>query len=413
MNVICFPENSLNVEFSGRITDFLTELDNGGGAGQDDPNHETEGTESYVRMKTHLDMWDQKLQNTLSFSLVRYDRDTVNGTDNEHPYSLTDSSFESDRVKIDWQSVYNGGGRHMVTVGLETEKESGNSSYYSESLFGPFRSDFDEQDSRISSVYFQDQIKMREEWFLTLGLRHDDHSEFGSESNFQFSSIYAHKDLGLKWTLSYGTGFKAPTIYQLFSQYGFSDLVPEESEGFDMGLAKTFFDEKFYMGVTYFYNDIEDLIDFDSPSSRYMNVNRAVTEGFEFESRLMISEAIFLGFNYTLTETENKGNGNELFRRPKHKASFNAGVDVRKNVHVEMTVRYTGERRFQDFSTFPAGIAITDDFWVADISLNFELNSKCKFFARVENIFDEEYQEVIGYGTQSLSGYAGVQYKFL
>ena len=170
---------------------------------------------------------------------------------------------------------------NTLTLGVETEKEKGESDYYSESAWGPYTSTFEKKTARTTGYYLQDQVKLWDSWFTTLGIRLDDHSRFGSETTYRIASAYLIRQTGTKFKGTYGTGFKAPSLYQLYSQYGDQNLDPEESTGWDIGVEQSLFDKKLILGATYFSNEFDELIEFESDTSKYINVAEAEAKGVE------------------------------------------------------------------------------------------------------------------------------------
>ena len=113
------------------------------------------------------------------------------------------------------------------------------------------------------------------------GIRYDKHEKFGSVVTFRIAPAYIFWSTGTKIKATYGTGFKAPSLFYLYDPaYGNPDLSPEKSKGWDAGIEQYLFDYKLTAGLTYFKNTFTDLFGFDS-NFKTINVNKSETKGFE------------------------------------------------------------------------------------------------------------------------------------
>ena len=124
------------------------------------------------------------------------------------------------------------------------ERESGKSRYYSESAFGPYTDNFQEKAAETIGFFIQDQIRLWDLWITTIGARYDNHDKFGSKWTYRLTTAYIIDKTGTKLKATYGTGFKAPTLYQLYSNFGDENLKAEESIGWDAGVEQSFFNNR-------------------------------------------------------------------------------------------------------------------------------------------------------------------------
>ncbi|UEM17602.1 TonB-dependent receptor [Bradyrhizobium barranii subsp. barranii] len=136
-----------------------------------------------------------------------------------------------------------------------------------------------------------------------------------------------------KFKGSYGTGFKAPTLNQLYVSFpaffffANPNLKPEESVGYDAGFEQPLFGDRVRFGSTYFRNNITDLIQstFDplTFTSTNTNIGKAITEGTESFVAAAITDRLRVRADYTFTRAVDATAGLELLRRPKEKWSAN------------------------------------------------------------------------------------------
>ena len=254
---------------------------------------------------------------------------------------------------------------------------------------------------------------------LAAGVRIDDHSRFGSQWTFGANGSFLVAD---DWRIraSYGEGFKAPTLFQLFSDFGNSRLVPEHSRSYDFGVEKGDRNGSLHVALTAFRRDSRDLIDFVScfgvsggicvarPFGTYNNVSRARAEGFEAELGGALTGRLTAGATYSYVKATNSATGKDLARRPRQALTVSAdwktplhdlslGADLRVVSH-----------SFDDagnFTRLPGYALVT-------LRASLPVTEQIELFGRIENLGDERYQTTSGYGTLGRSAYLGARARF-
>ena len=162
---------------------------------------------------------------------------------------------EGDRTKLDWLNHVALSPSQLVTLGMETEETT----YKNRDNFSNAKASV-----RNNAVFVQDQLTLGEAFSTALGLRWDDHEEMGDEVTFRVAPSYLFAESGTRLKGSYGTGFKAPSLFELYdSFYGNRNLKPESSRGVDVGVEQSLLAGKLALGTTIFRNDIKDLINSD------------------------------------------------------------------------------------------------------------------------------------------------------
>ena len=176
-------------------------------------------------------------------------------------------------LKADWQgSIRLAADQHLI-LGLEHERDA---------ISQPISAS-----TTINSGYGELQSKFGEDFFDTVSLRYDDNDRFGGKATYRIAPAYFIKDTGTKLKASVGTGFKAPTLsemYQSFLPFFFANpnLRPETSVGYDLGIEQTLLSDVVRLGATYFHNNIKDLIDSNPDFTSLTNIGRALTYGVGF-----------------------------------------------------------------------------------------------------------------------------------
>jgi len=405
------PLPYFDIDFVARAMQGHAEIDNGGGAGQDDPNHTFDSSQYLFRVAPRLKLLDGTWEQTLGFSLTNSKFDDNNPLDPLNGPNFTFSTFSSQLVALDWQHNFYVHPTQTLTIGLSFEEESGQDSGTGGSAFGPFSFDFGPEKAWTRSAYAQYRVHLWERLTVTAGARVDDHKEFGTHGTYRGTGAYILEETATKFHATIGTGFKSPTLFELFDPtFGVPTLKPEESTGWDAGVDQTLIDGHLTASVTYFRNNFTDLIDFDGsrgPAGQYVNVGRARTDGVEVGLRTDVSKDLVLRLTYTFTDTEDKDTKEALLRRPRHKAGFRADYDVTPGIHLNTSVLYVGKRTDSDFSTFPASTVTLGDYILWNLGAAWRISDQIEVFARGENLTDKKYQEVFGFGTTGAAGYVG------
>jgi len=406
------PAEHFNFDLILRYINAESDIDNSGGPGGDDPNSKETSKQLFFRGQARIslfnDLWEQKL----GFSLSNHDRKYRNDPDDDHPFSLDRSHYNGQIFQLSWQNNFYLHKTNTITLGLETEKEQGKSDYYSESMWGPYSSIFEKKTAQTTSYYIQDLIRLWSSWFTTIGFRIDDHSMFGTKSTYRITSAYFFPLINIKIKGSYGTGFKSPSLYQLYSVYGDKNLTPEKSTGWDIGAEKFLTGGKFSCGATYFSNDFINMIDFNSITWTYTNVAKAKTSGVEFYISTQLFDNLNIHLNYTYTKTEDPSTGKKLLRRPKNKLRFNLNYAFLEKGNINLDIGYVGKRFDTDYSTWPAMRIELKEYFLVNLAASYGITGNIQMFGRIDNLFDEKYEEAKGYGTPGISAFAGVKLTF-
>lgn len=250
------------------------------------------------------------------------------------------------------------------------------------------------------------------------GVRHDRHARFGGETSLGADASYGLGN-GFRLRASYGEGFKAPSLFQLLSDFGNPALQPERSRSFDLGLAWRTRSDATHAAVTLFRRDATNLIDFVScfgisggictgrPFGTYDNVGRARAEGFEVELGLSPAPALRTQVAYSFTRATDRTAGTDLARRPRH--ALTGSADWRTplaDATIGGDVRLVGD----SFDDAANGVPI-DGHALFDLRASVPLGERLELYGRVENLFDTDYVEVAGYGTRGRTAFVGARLK--
>jgi vitamin B12 transporter len=263
-------------------------------------------------------------------------------------------------------------------------------------------------------IYVQDQVRLANRFFATAGVRLDHHSRTGFALTYRLAPAYFLEITGTKFKATLGTGFKSPSLYQLsapgtfLGPVGNERLKPEENMGWDVGIEQHFFGGRLLAGVTYFSSDYRNLIDFRFEAG-YVNIGKARTRGVEIYAEARPANDLDLRAGYTRLEAKDLDSGADLLRRPKDKVSAGLDFGFLKKWALHLGLVYVGKRPDKNFSVWPYPDVILSGYALLDAALSFDLSPRVQVFGRLDNMLDQKYEFVYGYGTPRFSAYAGVR----
>jgi vitamin B12 transporter len=116
-----------------------------------------------------------------------------------------------------------------------------------------------------------------------------------------------------------------------------------------------------------------------------------------------------MGTNYTYTDTEDVNTREELLRRPRNRYTFFISYNQAEKLSLRLDAVYTGKREDMDFSTSPATRVVLDNYTLINLSTTYKITSKIMAYLKITNLFDEKYEEVLGYGTEGFGFMLGLK----
>jgi vitamin B12 transporter len=330
---------------------------------------------------------------------------TNNWNYNISPGDAAPTITTGDRVQYDWHTVTQLTPHNTFIVGAEHETETLQTSTVSAQNVN-------------KAGYMELQSEFANRVFLVENIRQDDNDRFGEHPTLRIAPAVIVPFTETKLKGSYGTGFKAPTLNQLFVSFpaffffANPNLKPEQSVGYDAGFEQPLFNDRLRFGSTYFHNDITDLIqsvvDPTTFSSTNVNVGRATTEGTENFVAATVTDRIRFRADYTFTRTVDAMTGLELLRRPKEKWSAQLIWNPIDPLTLSATVLHTGS--FIDANRdFSIPRLLAPGYTVVNVATDYAVTDQIKVFGRVDNLFNVHYQNPTGFLQPSLGVYGGIR----
>ncbi|HYE49399.1 MAG TPA: TonB-dependent receptor [Azospirillaceae bacterium] len=344
-----------------------------------------------------LDLPGLRLRQTLAAYGSRTERDF------EEPLGTNPAStFDGVRRGADYQADLSLRRADALTLGLSREVVTAETT--STSRAGVLRRGIDEAVG-TNAAFAQYSLAATEALTLTLGGRHDDNSRFGGNGTWRATAAWAVAE-GTTLRASYGTGAKAPTLFQLFdASFGNAGLDVERSRGADLGVAQSFWGGRVVLEAGLFRNRFRDLIAF---TGRYVNVARARTRGAEAAVALRPLDGLELAANHTWLDSRDPATGLDLPRRPRHTTNLSLDWTPRPGALLGANLRRVTRQRDRAADPSP----VVPGYTAVDLRASVRVLDGVELFGRVENLGGEHYQEVRGYNTPGRSAHGGVRVEF-
>jgi vitamin B12 transporter len=379
-------------------------------------------TGSYLQPITKW--WSQRLSlaratNSFSTNSGTIERNVVTGAE-APPFPLS-SEINTVSNRLEWQHDFQIVKPLFVTAGYQFREGLG------ENLDTLTATPTLTQKVISSNAGFAEaKLNLWDRLFGTAGIRQDEYNVFGSATTYRVTGGYLLKETGTKLRGSYGTGFRAPTINDLFFPgFGNPNLQPEKSRSSDVALEQSLFDERVFVSAGYFWTRYQNLIlsvfdpggvcSFSLFGFCAANIGEARAEGVEASTKLKLIrdqpwiKSLDLQFQYTHTSTRNQTNGGNtrLPLWPLNQWSAVLSYQPIEALRANLEGRFVGQR-FNDTQNDDS----LPHFYVWNASFTYDVTKTVQVYGRADNIFNRKYEEVLFFGTPIRSVFGGVRVNF-
>lgn len=302
-----------------------------------------------------------------------------------------------------------------LTMGYQFREQTGEN----DGGFSPFPEKIVSSHAGFSQV----QLSLFDRFFATAGVRHDGYHTFGDATTYRVTGGYLVKETNTKLRGSYATGFRAPSINDLFfPNYGNPDVQPEKSQSFDVGVDQTLFADGVKISGGYFWNRYRDRIGriedeicetLSTFGSCAGNVDSAKSQGWEVGIDLVLArdqqwmKRLELKGHYTMTLTRNLVTGTRLARWPVDQASLSVRYQPIDPLSMTLDFRFVGSQNDKDRAQNDT--QRLGSFDVLNLAVTYDVSERIEAYVRVDNLLDEEYEEILFYGTPGRSIFGGVR----
>ena len=367
--------------------------------------------------------WSQKLTmaratDTIVTRSGTVERNVVTGIE-AVPFPL-DSEIATRSNRIEWQHNFQLGKPLLLTAGYQFREQLGeNQDLETGTTTIPTKI--------ISSNagFAEAQLNLWDRVLGTAGIRQDQYNVFESATTYRVTGGYLHKETGTKLRGSYATGFRAPTINQLFfPDFGNPNLKPEKSQGWDVAVDQSLLGGRLTLSAGYFWTRYRDLIlsVFDPVGCNFtlfgfcaQNIGLSRAEGVEVSGKLNLVrdqlwiKSLDVQVQYTYTSTDNLTSdmNTRLPRWPLNQWSTILSYQPIEAIRANLEGRFVGQR-FNDVNNTES----IPSFMVWNLAATYDVNKRIQVYTRVDNLFNEKYEEVLFFGTPIRSVFGGVRMNF-
>ncbi|MDP9359871.1 MAG: TonB-dependent receptor [Acidobacteriota bacterium] len=241
---------------------------------------------------------------------------------------------------------------------------------------------------------------------LSAGVRRDRFDVFGSQTSPRLAAAIVSGTT--KWRVAFGSGFRAPSLGELYYPFfGNPNLSAESNRSYEIGYDAALGRDGLF-SLTYFNSRYRNLITFDPVTFISQNIGRVRTDGIEAGARQHVSANVYTAFSYTyLHRDEDEKTGLRLLRRPKHSGSFFAGYRSGA-IDTNIALLRTGERE-DSLAVFPFSRVTNRSYTTIDANVQYRL-AHLTPFVKIENLRNTKYEEVVGYASPGRRVIVGVKF---
>ena len=395
------PVTDLNTSFYIDYTDRKSDLDNGGGANNDNLDYmqDTKRVSTYLKTSyLFQDIWEP----TLNISYVYQDR--IYGSSSQIRNNENDI-FDGHTINLDFQNNVYIIDEFILSAGINYEYNQ---------IFTRTGSLKNNKDVNNVAGYLQGTITLFDNWVTILAFRgqKDENMEF--VPLYRVSSVYDIQAIDMQIKASVGNGALSPSLYQLYDPvFGNSSLKMQESFAYEVGFSNGLLNRKIVYGLSWFDNYYNNMIaygsyidDTNSIKTGFYNETKTHTRGIEADVSFEPVKYINFGATYTWLQTFNI-DGNPLARRPEHQVSAYINIIPIDRLKINIGFIYSGE----SVATVYENSNINDDYFLLNANISYDINDNIQVYIKGTNLTNEDYEEIYGYGTKGIEIFAGLKAK--
>lgn len=308
-----------------------------------------------------------------------------------------------DSIRMDDKNTLTFGAEYTKTGMEGTRFGGGGDNPFTETKYGVTKAGSEKEVSTYAA-YLQDEWQVTDKLFIIPAVRFDHHDSFGSHTSPKIGATYNLSD-DARIKLNYGKGYRAPTVYELYSQMekrmggmtviveGNEDLKPEESTNFDISFEAE--KGKLSSKVSYFHNKVDDLISGGEYkysygpggmiiSSKYENIDEAEIQGVETVFDYAFDDHWSAKAVYTYMDAKDKSDNSRLDSRARQNGSIqlsytdNAENPLTATLWNQYYVDYLYDNNNYTFST-------------TNFVVNKQITDNMSMYAGIDNIFDKDF----------------------
>ena len=376
--------NPFDTEISSNINYRESDIDYDGfgfTTGVTDSDENTKGRQLNWSLSLKRAFLDDKFVNSILFGESEIDR-------KYYTNNVENFSAKGERKFLRYVGNYLLNDNNSLTFGFESEEVA--------------TSDVDFDTKSIFLLY---EALIFKNFGFSFGLRGDDRNNITNQETPKVTTFYNLND---EWRIraNWGEGFKLPTIFQSTffccgAEKPNENLLPETSEGYEFGIDFKSSENLNSFGVTFFDQEISNMIDFSFSIGGYENIKKVFSKGVEINFVSQVRDNVIISGGFSKLDSENEF-GSRLIRLPEEKGSLNIDFSLGLKNNFYISLLYNGDE------VDPRGEV--SDWFRSDLNFSRNISDKTKVYFKVKNIFDEEYQDIYGYGAEERSYSIGINF---
>ncbi len=405
LNLDLYDTTDLNFIF--HYFDTKAELD----PTAEDPDANSTATQYFSKIEISSFLFDDIVNNILSLNLSKIKREFFNYPD-ELSNTFQSTLDDGERIKFTSRSDILYFQDHILSLGFEYEHEKQDNTQFAD--FSGFVIEGSSSETSVTkTVFLQDTYSYSNSFHVIGDLRYDKNQRFEGEFTYRLSPVFYVKPINTRIRAAYGTGFRAPALFELFgssttafgdSFIGNRNLTPEKSKTWELGFDTQLLKNNLFFSMTYFDTEIDDLIVASGFPTVPIHSLNAKINGIETQTTLIPTKKIKINLSHTFTSAENKESGTALLRRPKHKLDFDLQITPSEKLEIINYVQYIGETSDVGFN---GGSVYRGGYIISNIAANYKINNKLKFYGKINNILNNKYEVADGFKGQDRSMHLG------
>jgi vitamin B12 transporter len=401
--------DNTQINWFGRYIDTKLDYDQ---VGQEDPNANGYTSQFYTRGEMEGSYFDGRWKPVIGVNYSTITRHDLDYASPQVPFPFSiDSWFNGRRLQADWKNLVTIIDQVEVIGGVDFDRQWA----YSNTTAAPgAAAALGWGTMAQAGLYGQLRLNPFEGFNFNVGGRVDFNDTFGSVGTWRAGASYLWAPTDTKVKASYGTAFKAPSLFELYGTGFFCggnrSIQPEYSRGYEVGVEQGLFDRKVKAGITYFFNTYWNLIQCPPPFTSLQNVANAQSEGFETFVQISPVKWLDLYFDYTYTIARNVDANVPLVRRPQDVFNIRAEVRPWEDTMFGVGVLQVSSR--WDFNATTGAIMQPSPYTLLRITGQYDVARNVQLFARAENVLNRVYEEPEGFQAPYFQAFFGVKARF-
>lgn len=395
------PVDESKTSFYIDYTDRTSDLDNGGGPNNDNPDYMQKTKRVSAAFKTsylYNEIWEPSLNINYTY------QDRIYGSSSQIKNDENDI-FDGHSLNADFQNNIYIIDEFTLTAGINYEFNQ----IYS-------RTGILENNKNKNSYagYLQAMINLFDSWNTVIAFRglKVDNTDF--IPLYRISSVYDITPVDLQIKAAAGNGAMSPSLYQLYDPvFGNSSLKLQESFAYEAGFTHGLLDKMIVYGLSWFDNYYNNMIAYgsyidenNSIKTGFYNETKTHTRGIEAEFKINPVKYINFGAAYTWLQTFNI-DGNPLARRPEHQVTAYINIIPIKALKINIGFIYNGE----SVATIYENSSLNDDYFLLNANISYQINDNIQVYIKGTNLTNTQYEEIYGYGTKGIEIFLGLKAK--